>query len=135
MRKRAGENWITATELADTLVRTNGIPFRAAHEVAAKFIAWLDREPGASKAAVLATVSREVLGGAVEYSDDDLARLLSPEHFVAVRRTHGGPAPDETARAIASARLALDSDCRWLDERTAALEHAGRTLRARAGEL
>ena len=135
LRARAGEGWITATELADTLVRRNGLPFRAAHDVTAKFIAGLEREPGAPKAVVLASVSRELLGDALQYSDDDLARVLSPEYFVEVRQTHGGPAPGETAKAIVACRGALDSDAAWLDARTAALEQAGRTLRVRAGEL
>ena len=34
-------------------------------------------------------------------SEDALQRILSPRHFVEVRRTLGGPAPEETGRAVA----------------------------------
>ena len=33
---RAGQDWITVTELADTLARDHGLPFRAGHAIAAK---------------------------------------------------------------------------------------------------
>ena len=36
---RAAENWITVTELADTLVRDHGLPFRVSHEIAARLVA------------------------------------------------------------------------------------------------
>ena len=35
---------------------------------------------------------------------------MSPKHFVQVRRTFGGPAPEETARAVAASRRQLESD-------------------------
>src|SRR6185436_13759312 len=40
---RAGQNWITITELADTLARDHGLPFRAAHEIAAALIRATDQ--------------------------------------------------------------------------------------------
>src|SRR5205085_11068354 len=36
---RAGQNWITITELADTLARDHGLPFKAGHTIAARLIA------------------------------------------------------------------------------------------------
>jgi hypothetical protein len=46
----------------------------------------------------------------LKYSDEALAGILSPAHFVGVRRTWGGPAPAETARALAASRDALQHD-------------------------
>ena len=45
----------------------------------------------------------------------DLQRILSPRHFVEVRRTLGGPAPEETARALAASRGLIGRDHAWLD--------------------
>jgi argininosuccinate lyase len=39
MARRAGEHWITVTELADTLTREHGVPFKASHGVACRFVA------------------------------------------------------------------------------------------------
>src|SRR5688500_3919523 len=42
---RAGEHWITVTELADTLVRDHQLAFTAAHTIAAKLIAGASSAP------------------------------------------------------------------------------------------
>ncbi len=54
-----------------------------------------------------------MLGVALGYSEQALAKILSPRHFVDVRRTLGGPAPDETARAAAVSRQQLAADEQW----------------------
>ena len=38
LEARAGDGWTTLTELADTLVREHGLPFRTAHAIAAHFV-------------------------------------------------------------------------------------------------
>jgi argininosuccinate lyase len=59
---------------------------------------------------LLASVSREVTGREIKMSADVLARVLSPEHFIAVRKTPGGPAPEVTAAALAASRRRLADD-------------------------
>jgi len=70
-------------------------------------------------------------------SDNDaaLANILSPRHFVAVRKTHGGPAPEETARAAKASRHLLDTDESWWTSATNALADAERKLSARSAAL
>ena len=60
--------------------------------------------------------------------DAALARILSARHFVTVRRTLGGPAPEETARAAAASRMQLDGDQAWWKNATDALAAAERRL-------
>jgi len=73
-------------------------------------------------------VSCDLTGVPIAYSDEELARILSPRHFVEVRRTLGGPAPEETARAAAASRELLDADEAWLVRTTDALAAAERKL-------
>jgi len=134
MRRRAAENWITITELADTLTREHGLAFRASHEVIVRLIRRAREEPGRRLHDLLGEVSREATGTAIEYGEGELAAVLSPERFVQVRRTHGGPAVEETARAIAASRDALEADRGWLGERRASLDVAARALCGKAGE-
>ena len=47
---RAGEGGTTLTELADTLVRDEGLPFRTAHGIAALLLKARTEDPGASLA-------------------------------------------------------------------------------------
>ena len=97
---RAGESWITITELADTLVRDHRLAFRAAHEIAVKLVAGARANPRQPIAALLREAAREVTGQEIAYTDAQLAEILSARHFVEVGKTHGGPAPSETARAL-----------------------------------
>jgi argininosuccinate lyase len=135
MAERAGAGWITVTELADTLTRERAVPFRSAHGVAARLVARAGKASHARLSDVLREVSREVLGASVELEEDALARVLSPRHFVEVRKTPGGPAPDETARAIAASKARLVEDDAWLKSRIESLRAAERELAAAVERL
>jgi argininosuccinate lyase len=135
LEARAGDGWTTLTELADTLVRDHQVPFRTAHGIAARLIAARHADPDRPMAALLADASRELLGAPLEYSEAEVAEILSPRHFVQVRRTLGGPAPEETARAIAASQLQLDSDQAWWKTATDALASAERRLAERSAKL
>jgi argininosuccinate lyase len=117
---RAAEGWTTLTELADTLVRDHGLPFASAHAIAARLAAAHATRPDRPLSELLETVSGEILGRAVQYSEAQLAEILSPAHFVGVRRTTGGPAPVETSRALAVSRSRLQQD----ESHTAGLREA-----------
>jgi argininosuccinate lyase len=134
---RAAQNWITVTELADTLARDHGLPFQAGHHIAARLIqaAAEHGRAGTSLAGVLREVSREVAGTEIVYTDAQLAEILSPRHFVEVRKTHGGPAPSETARALGVAEVCLAADETWLADTRSRLVDAGRMLTSVAAGL
>jgi argininosuccinate lyase len=120
----AEEGWTTLTELADTLVRDHGISFHTAHAVASRMITVADRKGSLPLTERLSQASSEVLGGPIRYSEEALAEILSPRRFVSVRRTAGGPAPEETARAAAASRSELDADQQWLEGARAELGRA-----------
>ena len=100
LEARAGEGGTTSTELADTLAREHGVPFKTAHTIAVKVLKARRENPQAELASVLAAVCFQTLGRPLPYTEEDLQRILSPRHFVEVRRTLGGPAPEETGRAL-----------------------------------
>jgi argininosuccinate lyase len=110
MRGRASRNGVSITELADTLARDHGLSFRQAHGIAARMVAGLCEGTEPSVSRLLAEASRRETGTAIEIDETALEQLLSPEHFIAVRRTLGGPAPDVTEAALAASRQLLDAD-------------------------
>jgi argininosuccinate lyase len=116
MAERARLGWITVTELADTLTREHGVPFKTSHRIAAKFVAEASKRAGDSLATVLRDVSEAVSGRAIAIDAARLAEVLSPEYFVRVRRTPGGPAPDEVTRAIGESENSLRADRRWREQ-------------------
>ena len=135
LERTAGEGWITLTELADTLTRDHQVPFRTAHAIAGRLLQARERDPNGRLSVLVAEISRELLGSPVTYTDEALMEILSPRHFVNVRRTLGGPAPEETARAAAEAHRRLRDDRDWWNGATAALAAAERRLAERSARL
>ncbi len=135
LEARAGGGWSTLTEVADRLVRDHGVPFKTAHGIAARLMAGRERDPQAPLSQLVADASLAVHGAALSYTEAELAEILSPRNFVQVRRTLGGPAPEETARAAAASRKEFDSDEAWLNGRTGALAEAEKRLKARCASL
>jgi argininosuccinate lyase len=135
LAERAAQGWITVTELADTLTRDHGVPFKTSHTIATRLVAESAKRPSDSRAALLREVSAAALGAPVEYDDAALAEILDARHFVRVRTTPGGPAPSEMARAIAASREALQCDERWLEEVRSKLATADKALTAAAAAL
>lgn len=129
MAKRAGEGWITVTELADTLTRQHGLPFRSSHQIASRLVKESASSPAEPLEALLNRLSIEVCGKPVNYTSEQLAEILSPEHFVRVRTTPGGPAPEQTALAIAASRERLASDRKWFDSTMDRLRSAEEELK------
>jgi argininosuccinate lyase len=135
MRQRAGEDWVTITELADTLAREHGFPFRAGHKIASQLVKQGAARPDVPLADLLAEVSRDVAGREIRLEPAALETLLSPEHFVAVRRTHGGPSPEVTAAALDASCAPLARDEAEVAARHAALRASDRARRAAVGAL
>jgi argininosuccinate lyase len=135
LEARAGDGWTTLTELADTLVRDHQLPFRTAHAISSRLIKGRQQDASSSLPDLLAAASSDLLGAPIVYSEEALAKILSPRHFVEVRGTLGGPAPRETARAAAASRAELEADERWWKNATAALTDAERRLGERSAGL
>jgi hypothetical protein len=68
-------------------------------------------------------------------SEAELTRLLSPDHFVRIRRTLGGPAPDVTGAAIEASRAQLEADTRLTATLQDALSEAGNRRRGAVAAL
>jgi len=135
LAERAGQNWITITELADTLARDHGLPFKAGHTIAARLIAGSRTSPDTPMATLVRQASKDVTGQEIVYTDAQLAEILSPRHFVEVRKTYGGPSPSETTRAIGVSKDALRRDEEWLRQTRAKLARAEEQLKEAAGRL
>jgi argininosuccinate lyase len=135
LEARAGDGWTTLTELADTLVRDRGLPFKTAHGIAAGLVEAQRSHPNRPLGELLDEASRRHHGTTLRYSEEALAEILSPRHFVNVRRTYGGPAPEETARAAEVSRLQLEADEAWRQTTTGSLAEAERQLQDRCSAL
>ena len=102
MREAARRGFSTATDLADYLVG-RGLPFRDAHEVVGKAVAY-----GISAETDLADMSLQTLQGFCRAIDADVFEVLTLEGSVAARDHLGGTAPQQVIAAAqrASERIA-----------------------------
>ena len=101
---------ITATELADTLVRADGLSFRQAHRIAgetAKAVAAKGGTLSADGYLHFAAAFTAHMSRPSSLDAETFAQAVSPEHFVGVRDRFGGPAPAALDEALAVYRSEL----------------------------
>ncbi len=93
----------TMTEVADSLVRAEGLAFGEAHEICSRLARAM-----ASTGATVRTVPYQTFGDAFAavtgrppaVDEATLRAFATPEHFIAVRTASGGPAPAPLARSL-----------------------------------
>jgi len=117
---RAAAGFTTATELADTLVRFAGLPFRIAHRLVGQLV----RDCAASglsaekmTAAHVDQTAQVVLGHSLALPDELVQQALDPRHFVAIRTIPGGPAPTAVVAILERQAVQLANDEAWRKER------------------
>ena len=122
LRRHAGADFITVTELADTLVRRAGLSFREAHSLVSQAV----RAAGSddSPAAIASALHSQNPWLPLDRAEVECA--LDPENFVKVRRIIGGPAPEVVENALARARAEQRDINQWIEARRARLEKASK---------
>ncbi len=101
MRDAAKRGFSTATDLADYVVR-KGIPFRDAHEIVGKAVAY-----GLAQGKDLSDMTLEELQQFSAEISADVFEVLTLEGSVAARNHIGGTAPDQVRAAAIRANSAL----------------------------
>ena len=120
MADRARRDFLTVTELADTLVRREGLSFREAHALVAEAVrACGTRDDPAS----LAQALREARP-ALQLTREEIERCLDPEYFVEIRNVTGGPAREQTTAALDRARREQSHMDAWIASTEASLNAA-----------
>lgn len=128
LRRRASENFITVTELADTLVRRENLPFRISHQIVGICVKAALQDGGEITHEILQKAAGEVLGHELKMTAAELKETLSPENFVRIRTIYGGTAPEETRRALTIEREHETMDEEWILDKSDFLDTASRNL-------
>ena len=124
LARSAGRHWSTASALADELVRTHGLSFRAAHEVVARFVA-AHEAAGTAEGTVRPDLAEPPLR---EYSAEKIADILDTREFVEARASAGGTASVRRAELAAEAAEDLRSHRQSVEALIGAIEQARATL-------
>lgn len=96
MAQAVSRDFSNATDLADYLVR-KGMPFRQAHEVVGKCVAYAIHQ-----GKFLPEISLEEYKQFSELFESDLLTALNPENCVEARKSYGGPAFSENEKQLAA---------------------------------
>jgi argininosuccinate lyase len=134
MEAEAGKGFSTATELADSLVRTCGLPFRTAHNIVGRAV-----QNGDLSLATLEKAAGEVGGGisltGKGLTPQDIDRMLDVKYSLELRKAPGGPAPDAVRTALAERRKQHRTDAESVSKKQKKLATAEEHLIAEARRL
>jgi argininosuccinate lyase len=120
MAGRARRDFLTATELADTLVRREGLSFREAHALVAEAVRACGAHDDPASLADALRKSRPSL----QLTREEIGHCLDPEGFVRVRNVTGGPAPAQTSAALERAGSEQQRIAAWIASAEASLDAA-----------
>jgi argininosuccinate lyase len=129
--------WTTSMELAETLQRTNQIPFRVGHHFASEIVVYARAKnlkpkefPYAEAERIYAEAGKKYQLTELKLPLDEAAfrKALSAEDMVRTRVGTGGPQPEEVQRMLAEANALLAQDTVWANERRAKLAQADASL-------
>lgn len=98
MYDESGRGFSTATELADTLVREFGLPFRTAHNIVGRAV-----RSGEITLSAIEDAGREMAGISLMekgLNQDRIRKALDPAFVVAAKNVPGGPAEEAIREAI-----------------------------------
>lgn len=116
---RAHEGFITATELADILVRDKGLSFRHSHKITSTIVKYMVKHNKKAQditPQIIADISEEILGSAIDLEVAEIEKALDPVNFVNVRIVTGGPAPIETERMLENRFKTLERNQQLFNE-------------------
>lgn len=125
--KRAHEGFITATELADVLVRDKGLSFRHSHKITSAIVKYMIGNNLKSEditPQIITSISEDIIGKPIALEASEIEKALDPVNFINVRIVTGGPAPAETERMLKNRAAVLEKDYQLLNKYIDKLKNA-----------
>ncbi|NYT38542.1 argininosuccinate lyase [Allopusillimonas soli] len=131
-------DWTASQELADSLMRNHGLPFRIGHHFASEVVSYAKKNnikpldfPYAQAQRIYAeTVHGSAYPQTLPMTEEGFKAALDPVSIVNHRATTGGPQPAEMKRMIADARKDLAEQQTWIDARHGYIDAALKQLDA-----
>jgi argininosuccinate lyase len=134
MAKRAASDFLTVTELADTLVRSEGLNFRQAHHLVSAAVKHLEGKYSPSAMAdAVETLAPAQLGRPLRTSRAELLASMDPRHFVDIRKIPGGPSPEALRPALDQAGAEVRGVKAWIAAKDELFQTYPRMIRDACG--
>ena len=133
----AARNFCTVTELANYLVRHDGISFREAHEIIAHVVGAMN-DAGLTAAdinrAAVEKATKELYGFDTKLTDEMIREALDPKRVADEKSCIGGTAPQEVTRQLDLIESQIKADEAELNSRKAQLAQADALLAEKVQE-
>lgn len=103
MEENAQKGLAAMTEIANTIVRESGVPFRKAHEIVGKLAAGATEEDKTLNEISfedLQEASEEITGSEIDVSEDSFDEALDLSKCVERRKVVGGPSPESVEEEL-----------------------------------
>jgi argininosuccinate lyase len=115
MEEKAGKGFSCATELADTLVRKCGLPFRTAHAIVGRIA---ESEESIINLEELDRIALEVAGVKIseKITQEELNQILDPRQVVDRRVNTGGTSSKEIKRMLEERKRRIERDAEMLEK-------------------
>lgn len=123
-----GQDYITATELADFLVREKGVPFRTAHRIVGRAVQLAIAEKKKLNENLLEEAAKQVGESGTKLEAGKIKNILSPMNAVNSKRVTGGPATVEVSRMLKAREEHIAVKMKALEDREKALKQARKRL-------
>lgn len=131
MLETAWGNFCTVTELANYLVRKDGISFRMAHDIVAEVVAYMlenNKKANEIGTDVVNPIFMKLFGRKTSMTDEEIRSALDPVQIANAKKCIGGTAPEEVTRQLDSRQAALDRDIAELKQRKETVDLAKQRL-------
>jgi argininosuccinate lyase len=127
MLQLCNESFIMSTELADFLVKEEGLSFRKAHQIVGMVVSQAIRA-GISPQDIDRRFIEKIYGKPLNVSDEKLKEILSAQKAVDSKKVRGGPSQSEVSRMINSREKRIIEEEKKVKNRVKKIEDSKRLL-------
>jgi argininosuccinate lyase len=123
--------FLTATELANMLVRNYKVPFRASHTIVGLIVKTLLREGKSFRnitPELIAEASKQILGHSLQVKEQEIRSSTEPSLVIESYNTRGGPSPKEVKRMMTLRTKKMAESRIWISNKKAKIVEANETL-------
>ena len=133
LERRAFESFSVVTEMADTIVRECGIPFRKAHQIVSRFVKEAEKQNLTIKTVgpdLFSSVYYSVMGENFTGNYEKIRLSLDPQHFVSIRTVYGGVALSAMEEQLIHAESKIENNLKWIHNQSDKLRLADEKRKA-----